>query len=386
MRLGFPALEKFERGAIAEGLVWTHRVIDMFPTAELRKEMSEAPITGDDLIELFMMRAMRTFDLAVQLRRTRRKNEERKAALLASQFELGSEFAAAIDLQGRDGEGHAVHQGIQEMRGCQRSGPFMHLQDIPAGDHVARGEVLQHYAPSRTNFFGVKLHQVTGLSNRPKPGLSASPRTAAHPLPLFSGCGERWCFDQHASAFQIAENATHHGSGKAKPFPAKQHHELVLAPARILTAKTKHALDLSGCPSRLSPMLWAMRAIFQASEVVRIVTTPPAIEGLATHAEMPAGERCITAILEIVAHPLQAKLGGSAQLAPKARQLSLLGYVPPSNLHSDTLPSVTNHSEREQEQPVVSFDVSDSDVARRPRQRFVAISDQETIVTSRFLL
>lgn len=40
----------------------------------------------------------------------RREHEERQAALLASQFELGSEFAAAMDRKGRKREGHAVEK------------------------------------------------------------------------------------------------------------------------------------------------------------------------------------------------------------------------------------------------------------------------------------
>jgi len=62
---------------------------------------------------------------------------------------------------------------------------------------------------------------------------------------------------------------------------------------------------------------------------------------------MAAGEGRIPPVLEIVAHPLQAKLRRSAQRVPKARELSRFGYLPPSDLHPDTLPSVTNHSERE---------------------------------------
>ena len=43
-----------------------------------------------------------------------------------------------------------------------------------------------------------------------------------------------------------------------------------------------------------------------------------------------------------------------AQRVPKARDLSRFGYLPPSNLHGDTLPSVTNHSEREHSVAVMS--------------------------------
>jgi hypothetical protein len=59
-----------------------------------------------------------------------------------------------------------------------------------------------------------------------------------------------------------------------------------------------------------------------------------------------AGERRNASVLKIVSHPPQPKLACSAQLAPQARELSRLRYLSPSYLHGDTLPSVTNHSER----------------------------------------
>jgi hypothetical protein len=59
-----------------------------------------------------------------------------------------------------------------------------------------------------------------------------------------------------------------------------------------------------------------------------------------------AGERRNASVLEIVSHPSQPKLACAAQLAAQARELSRLRYLSPSYLHGDTLPSVTNHSER----------------------------------------
>jgi hypothetical protein len=89
-------------------------------------------------------------------------------------------------------------------------------------------------------------------------------------------------------------------------------------------------------------------AIFQAREIMRVIAAPPAIKGLPADPEMAAGEGRIATIAEIMTHPDQPELGATAQLAPKARELSRFGYPSPMNLHGDTLSSVTNHSEREQ--------------------------------------
>src|SRR5487761_869588 len=81
---------------------------------------------------------------------------------------------------------------------------------------------------------------------------------------------------------------------------------------------------------------------------MRIVAPPPAIERLPADPKVTAGEGRIAAVTEIMTHPDQSKLPDPAQLAPKTRHLSRSGYLPSSYLHADTLPSVTNHSEREQ--------------------------------------
>jgi len=100
-----------------------------------------------------------------------------------------------------------------------------------------------------------------------------------------------------------------------------------------------------------------MRAVLQGREVMGIIAAPPAIERLATDPEVTAGEGRIATVTEIVTHPGQPELASPAQLAPKARELSRFGYPPSSNLHGDTLPSVTNHSEREHpaEQSIVCY-------------------------------
>src|SRR4029077_18164670 len=92
-----------------------------------------------------------------------------------------------------------------------------------------------------------------------------------------------------------------------------------------------------------------MGARFQGAEVVTIETPLPAVEGLPTDSKMSASACGAAAIEEIKQHPLKPVLGGPATPLPEARQLASLGKVTPSNLwHADTLPSVTNHSERVQ--------------------------------------
>src|SRR5215472_16174314 len=90
-----------------------------------------------------------------------------------------------------------------------------------------------------------------------------------------------------------------------------------------------------------------MRTCFQRADLMAIEAPLPAIEGLPADSEMSAGACGAPTIEVIKQHPLQPVLGGPTALLPEARQLTSLGKLPPSNVwHADTLPSVTNHSER----------------------------------------
>src|SRR5208282_5301545 len=195
-------------------------------------------------------------------------------------------------------------------------------------------------------FFSIELNQVPGLPNRPETGLPHGPGSIAHLPP--SGPNRRTrSFHQHAAPFQNAENPTHHGSGEVELLARQQNGELVLPPARILTPQGQDRFGLRSCPGGLTPPPRTMRSILQSRQIVRVVAAPPAIERLPADPKVAAGERRVAPVLEIVSHPLQPELARSAQLAPQARELSRLGYLPPSYLHGNTLPSVTNHSERE---------------------------------------
>src|SRR5258708_37750212 len=90
-----------------------------------------------------------------------------------------------------------------------------------------------------------------------------------------------------------------------------------------------------------------MRAPFQGGEIVPVKAAPPAVKSLPADAEVPAGACSVPSIEEIEKHPLKPRSCRAAQTLSEARQLARLGKLIPSDLaHPDTLPSVTNHSER----------------------------------------
>ncbi len=131
---------------------------------------------------------------------------------MAGEFELGGELAAAIDLQGADGKGHAVLQGVEELGGGLGGGAGVGLKHIPAGDRIAGGELFEDHAGQRTHVQGIDLDQVTGLrhgvllgfAHRAGPGAESTARSR-------KAAARR--FDQPAMPFERSENTAHHGSG-----------------------------------------------------------------------------------------------------------------------------------------------------------------------------
>ena len=107
-------------------------VVDFFPVAEFTVEFFHLQRAGSDLVELLGVGAIGAFDGAVEFGRTRRQDEQMEAALLTGLFELGGELRAAIDLDGADGKGHAVLQGVEELRGGLGGGTGDELESRPS--------------------------------------------------------------------------------------------------------------------------------------------------------------------------------------------------------------------------------------------------------------
>jgi len=98
-------------GLVAERLMRGDGVVDLFPMPQLAIECFHLQRTGGNLVELLAVGAVGAFDGAIERGRAREEHEQVRTALLASLFEAGGELAAAVDLHGANGKGHAVLQG-----------------------------------------------------------------------------------------------------------------------------------------------------------------------------------------------------------------------------------------------------------------------------------
>jgi hypothetical protein len=87
-------------------------------------------------------------DGAIQLRGAGRQDEQAQASLLAGLLEFSGELAA-IDLHGSDGERHPLLETVEKLRGGSSGRTRVRLQNAPARDHIARGEVFPDHAGDR---------------------------------------------------------------------------------------------------------------------------------------------------------------------------------------------------------------------------------------------
>ena len=264
-------------------------VVDFFPLAQFAVEGFHLQRAGGDLIELLGVGAVGAFHGTVEFGRTRREHEQVQAALLAGLLELGGELTAAIDLQGANGEGHAVLQGIEKLGGGLAGGAGVGLDHVPARNHVASGELLEDHAGQGAHVEGVDLDQIAGAGHRVLLGFTHGIRASAQSAAA-AGHAAAGRFDQPGLAFHLGENASHHGSGHALLFPLQQDHELVLAPAGILATQGQDAIGQGWRPGGLAMAMRPVGAALQTRQVVRIVAFLPTIEALAADAKVPAGE------------------------------------------------------------------------------------------------
>ncbi len=125
-------------GEIAESLMGADGVVGTFPVTQFAIQLFEFERIRGDLIKLLGVSAIGAFDRAVEFGRTGRQHEQVQPALLASLLELSRELRSAIHLQGTDGKGHAMRQGVEELGGALRAGASVGLQDIPARNQIGR--------------------------------------------------------------------------------------------------------------------------------------------------------------------------------------------------------------------------------------------------------
>ena len=265
-----------------------------------------------DVIELFPVRAMGAFDVAIELGTARWQDEEVDALGSAGLFEGGLELAAAVDLDGPHGEAETGEVLGEDALGHRTVLAIMDGEDVLPADDVAGGEVDAAQARNHFDRRGIELDEIARALRDVIPGLAArvEPRGAPTPAP---SPPHRSRFDQLTEAAQPRERAADSRSGDGPAVLAQQDGQLELAPPRVLFPQGPDAGDEGGRGLRLADAVGTAGTaiILQAGETPWIVAVPPAIKRGGADPKVPAGQTGVALVVLVEVEPLQA----SARLA-----------------------------------------------------------------------
>src|SRR3990172_312547 len=304
--------EEGQRCCLAESLVWSVGVVDILPSAKKLVDLGERGGRCKAVVELLLVSTLGTLDVAVELGRARWKDKEFDAARAAGVLELGHELGAAVDLDRSDREGHALEDRIQEAgRGVSR-GAAMCLQDLPAGEDVAGGEVLEREPGEEGDVSGVHLDDGAGVIRQVLFGLSDAVWTqeGTARMPGISAGG----FNQPAGLLEVSQDAADH-RGRALPaLVAEQDDELVLAPAWGKLPQLQDGVLQTLRPRRRPDVVGPVAPVLQTTRPVPLEAPKPAIERIARDAEVSAAERSVPFVLLIPRHHAQPVLSLPGEL------------------------------------------------------------------------
>lgn len=122
------------------------------------------------------------------------------------------------------------------------------------------------------NFFGIDLHQISGMLDGPVFRLAHGPRALAQFAVLAEQDGGLGRFVQDAATLESQQNAPDCGNRNVKLLASEQDHQFVLTPAGILLAERQDAFGQFCGPHGLTHLVRPMRALFQGGEIVAVET------------------------------------------------------------------------------------------------------------------
>ncbi len=201
-------------------------------------------------IELVAPGAVGAFDVAVELRGTRRQCVEGDGAALTFVLENRLELAAAVHLDGLDGERHVGDEFVEEASGVSGGGaPARFGAGLPA-HRIAGGELLdERPAATGGNGHGVELDYLPGLRRFQALGQTLRVR-ALTPQCARGLAAQVRRLAHHAAPHQVAQDATDHALADAHALALQHHRQLGLAPHRIVAAQLLDCGDHLQRPTR----------------------------------------------------------------------------------------------------------------------------------------
>src|SRR4030042_2837451 len=214
-------LQELLRCSVAQGLMGPDGVIDPLPDESVLVEFGHGPGEVSHLVELLGVGSVGPFYVAVEFGGAGRQHKEADPPLLASLLEDSLELGAAVYLDGPHREGGPLLEAVQEAAGSRGGGSTGHHQDVPAGHHVAGGELLQHYPRQGAQVQSIHLYQVSRKGHAIVLGFPHC--IGAEPGTLAGGDGPSGRGYQYTLLPKPPQKASYHGGRDRPAFPPGQH-------------------------------------------------------------------------------------------------------------------------------------------------------------------
>jgi hypothetical protein len=230
----FPPVQEFEWGEVGQGRMGPDVVVGVFPTAQLLVEASHLDGVRLHLVELFVVRTMRAFDVSIEFGRLGRPDEQGDFFLLAGLFKFRSELTPPSTCSAARGNGKRS-SSVSRKRAAASEVARPCTSTTSQRETTSRALKCFRITPRRSRSSWVSIStRSPGCSIRQYLGL----RTA-HGRFRKLRRSRRKTAARGGSSLQIHQNAPHHGGRNDAVLASQQHHQLVLAPTRILLAQSQ---------------------------------------------------------------------------------------------------------------------------------------------------
>jgi DNA invertase Pin-like site-specific DNA recombinase len=194
--------------------------------------------------------------------------------------------------------------GSERRSGPAREGPALLQGRVLCGLCGARmgvrysqehGQMVPAYVCQETEVRRVHLHQVPRRLDWVGSRFSGrvGPKVAAFRV---AGVAQV-CLRELPLLVQTAQDAPDHGSAYLPARLAQEHDQLVFAPARLGLAQPEDRLGELGAPGGLTHPPGPVAAVLQGPSPRRLITAPPAVEGVGTDAKVAAGQPGVAAVV-----------------------------------------------------------------------------------------
>lgn len=162
----------------------------------------------------------------------------------------------------------------RKLGGGDAGGAAVGLDDIPAGDDIARGELFEEQAGERPYIPRIDLHEIARSRGRIVPRFADGIRADGSPSMHRDGQPRR--FDEEAGGPESGEDTINGFGGKADTFTSQEDAQFLAPPAGILLAQGVDPVDDGSGKHRTAKTMRASGAGFESAQIRGNLAAAPA--------------------------------------------------------------------------------------------------------------